>query len=130
VARVHSDENPELLTMQKLVAELKEEMLEHLEKEESVSFPLIKELESGVSLNGVHNVLIHDLEEEHEKAGDLMKELEILSNGFTPPMGACTSYMLYFKLLQEFQDDLHKHVHLENNVLFPKVDELLQPTIS
>jgi regulator of cell morphogenesis and NO signaling len=53
-----------------------------------------------------------------------MAQLETLSNGFTPPQDACATFRVYFQNLQAFQDDLHKHVHLENNILFPKALEL------
>ena len=126
VARVHGEEQPELVEMRQLVFELNEELLAHLKKEELLSFPLIKDLESGSYVGDASKAVLKDLEEEHEEAGDLLKTLESLSNGFTPPEGACTSYVIYFKLLKEFQEDLHKHVHLENNLLFPKVDVLVQ----
>jgi regulator of cell morphogenesis and NO signaling len=60
------------------------------------------------------------LESEHEKAGELMFEIEALTNNFTPPEDACASYRVLFQNLEGFQNDLHKHVHLENNILFPK----------
>lgn len=122
VARVHGEAHPELLEMRQLVHALNSELLEHIDKEEKESFPLIKALETEGFEGKVNQILLDELEDEHEVAGGLMKQLEAISNAFTPPEGACTSYTVYFKLLQEFQDDLHKHVHLENNVLFPKVE--------
>ena len=125
VARVHGSEHPELIEMLKLVLELNSEMLSHLQKEESVTFPRIKQMETGYSDNSFQSLVLDELEEEHEAAGGIMGELETLSKGFTPPEGACTSYVIYFKALKEFQDDLHKHVHLENNILFPKVQKMV-----
>jgi regulator of cell morphogenesis and NO signaling len=65
-----------------------------------------------------------DLEAEHDEAGEIMAQLEVLSNGFVPPADACTTYRVYFQNLKAFRDDLHKHVHLENNILFVKAREL------
>lgn len=125
VATVHGDQNAELVEMLALVKSLYSELIDHLNKEEKELFPLIKLLETD-SWNGkLNSILMKELEDEHELAGGIMAQLESLSNSFTPPEGACTSYVIYFKTLKEFQDDLHMHVHLENNVLFPKVKDLL-----
>jgi regulator of cell morphogenesis and NO signaling len=63
---------------------------------------------------------IRMMENEHESAGENMEEIRLLSSNFTPPEGACTSYRVLFAKLQEFEQDLHRHVHLENNILFSK----------
>jgi regulator of cell morphogenesis and NO signaling len=125
VARVHSGRSPELVEMLALVRGLDIEMIEHLNKEEKDLFPVIKEIENSGGDAKLSGLLLRELEDEHELAGGIMQQLEELSNGFTPPSGACTSYVIYFKTLKEFQEDLHMHVHLENNVLFPKVLDLV-----
>ncbi len=126
VARVHGYEQPELIKMNQLVNDLNVEMINHLTKEEKHTFPLIKQLE----INGISSInedfLISELEDEHEAAGAIMEQLRELSNQFQFPEGACSSYQIYFKTLNEFEEDLHKHVHLENNVLFAKVESMLQ----
>ncbi len=126
VARVHGYEQPELIKMNQLVNDLNDEMINHLTKEEKHTFPLIKQLE----INGISSInedfLISELEDEHEAAGVIMEQLRELSNQFQFPEGACSSYQIYFKTLNEFEEDLHKHVHLENNVLFAKVESMLQ----
>ncbi len=126
VARVHGAERPELVAMNTLVQELNSELLAHLEKEEEHTFPLIKKLEAEEVSPETEEFLIAELEDEHEAAGSILEQLSELSNEYQFPQGACSSYQIYFKTLQEFQDDLHKHVHLENNVLFAKVEGMLQ----
>ncbi len=130
VAKVHGKTYPELQEMLDLFLELKDEMLSHLDKEEKILFPYIKKL-GKMSAEGKTAArelqfespeeAIAMLEDEHEAAGDIMLQIKILSNSFTPPQDACTTFRVYFQNLEAFQDDLHKHVHLENNILFPKV---------
>jgi regulator of cell morphogenesis and NO signaling len=87
----------------------------HMNKEETQLFPALKEF--GTSK--LHDVSL--LEDEHENAGALMEEIRNLTSNYTPPVEACTSYRVLFQLLNEFEGDLHQHVHLENNVLFRKI---------
>lgn len=112
--------------MNQLVNDLNDEMISHLNKEEQHTFPLIKQWEAEGVSSEMEELLISELEDEHEAAGSIMEQLSELSNGFQFPERACSSYQIYFKTLQEFQDDLHKHVHLENNVLFAKVEHMAQ----
>lgn len=121
VANRHGQSHPELFEILKVVRQLGPELLGHLEKEENETFPSIKALVKNLKKNKSESPMFDVLEEEHEKAGELMAIIEELSNGFTPPEGACASYHLLFKNLEAFKLDLHKHVHLENNILFPKV---------
>ena len=60
------------------------------------------------------------MEEEHENAGDILKEIKQLSNNYSPPNGACNTFKALYAKLEEFEQDLHQHIHLENNILFPK----------
>ncbi|MFW6348269.1 MAG: hemerythrin domain-containing protein [Cyclonatronaceae bacterium] len=69
---------------------------------------------------------VDEMVEEHQAAGDTLKIIAALSNDYTPPEGACTTYSVLYKNLQAFEADLHKHVHLENNILLPKAEALLQ----
>lgn len=120
VARVHGGRHSELLDILQRVRLLTEEMLGHLQKEEEELFPQIKELVRKNKSGSVKAAIVEALEDEHDKAGSLMEEIEELTNGFNPPEDACASYRVLFQNLQGFQQDLHKHVHLENNILFPK----------
>lgn len=133
VAGVHGSRHPELVDIHRLFTRLKDEMLDHLEKEEQVLFPYIKNLvnaENGEESTNANpgfrtvEVPINLMEQEHEAAGGIMDEIKTLSNHFRPPEDACATFRVLFKNLQGFQEDLHKHVHLENNILFPKAKEL------
>lgn len=124
VARVHGERDPELLDILQNVRLLRSEMMEHLQKEEEELFPQIKELVTQKKTGSVKAAIVEALEEEHDKAGELMAKIEELTNGFNPPENACASYRVLFQNLEGFQEDLHKHVHLENNILFPKALKL------
>jgi regulator of cell morphogenesis and NO signaling len=98
-----------------------------MQKEEQILFPVIKELVAGKKKSvktaipfGTLRNPIRVMEEEHEGAGEDMENIRRLSNNFTVPADACFSYRLLYKQLEEFEQDLHQHVHLENNILFPK----------
>jgi regulator of cell morphogenesis and NO signaling len=125
VAQVHGAHHPELSEINKLVQEVCDEMSEHMVKEETVLFPYVKHL---VKTNG--DTKFDSLETvqepidiavtEHELVGGNMEQIRKLSNNYELPEDACASYSYLFKTLDEFEDDLHTHVHLENNILFPK----------
>jgi regulator of cell morphogenesis and NO signaling len=124
VARVHGERDPELYDILQNVNLLRSEMLGHLQKEEQELFPQIKDLVTQKKTGSVKSAIVGALEEEHDKAGELMANIEELTNGFNPPSNACASYRVLFQNLKGFQQDLHKHVHLENNILFPKALKL------
>lgn len=111
VARVHGERHPENLVIRDAFLALADEMRAHMEDEETVVFPNI--------LKGkVTRAQLRELEQEHEAAGALMATIREASHGFTPPEDACATYRILFKNLADFEADLHKHVHLENNILF------------
>jgi regulator of cell morphogenesis and NO signaling len=124
-AVAHGEEDVELVSIHEKFNLLSEELLNHLEKEEKVLFPMIKELKAQSEqvqqemLQGPLSVMIA----EHDTAGELIKSIRILSNNYTPPEHACPTYTIAFKKLKEFDNDLMKHIHLENNILFKKVNE-------
>lgn len=132
VANVHGGTNPELAVIRAKLAELAEELTDHLAEEEVVVFPMIAKLEekkasagaelteSQTSIGNPVSLLI----EEHDNAGVLMAEIRSLSRNFIAPEYACTTYYAFFDGLREFERDLHRHVHLENNILFPRAIEL------
>lgn len=125
VCAAHGEDNIELLNIQQDFQDLAEEMLSHMEKEEVALFPALKRLEtysdSGHPLAENLKAPIDMMEREHVIAGDLMKSIRNLSNHYTVPEFACPTYRVTFQKLKEFDDDLMTHVHLENNILFPKV---------
>ncbi len=125
VARVHGARHPELLDIHQLVENLGTELSEHLVKEEQLLFPFIKELVSAeVKQENSIEGPVSMMETEHEMAGRDLEQIRALSNNFPLPPDACASYSLLYRMLEEFEDDLHIHVHLENNILFPKALKL------
>ncbi len=130
VYKVHGGSHPELARMFELVQMIKSELEVHLQKEEIILFPYIKSLVqkkddlSRMAAFGTVQSPINVMEMEHESVGIAMAEIRTLSNNYSIPADACTTYKLYFELLEEFESDLHQHIHLENNILFPKAIEL------
>jgi regulator of cell morphogenesis and NO signaling len=128
VVNRHGDTQAHLPAMQKTLAQLDDELIHHLAKEENILFPYIAgleaALESGSALPdacfGTIANPIAMMNSEHEGAGELLAELQRLSGDFTTPVGACPTYLAYYAGLKEFQQDLHQHIHLENNILFPR----------
>ena len=128
VMKVHGSHHPELARINQLVGEASRELTSHLSKEEKILFPYIKELTSPATDNnqsysahfgGVKSP-INIMEMEHDLVGKLFDEIHTLSNSYKLPKDACASYTLLYKMLEEFEEDLHLHIHLENNILFPK----------
>lgn len=132
VARVHGDLHPETITVATTFNKIAEELQTHLAAEEQLLFPYIHDLvqrqKNGTAFASASSQKaqqpISQMELEHEVTGKNMDYINRLTNGYTLPAGACASYTLLYKWLQEFEDDLHQHVHLENNILFPKAIEL------
>lgn len=128
VARVHGKQHPELLEINQLVKDVCNELAPHMIKEESILFPFIKQLDTNDSSAAFqqHHAFksvespIDMMEHEHEIVGRKMEEIRELSKNYTVPDDGCASYSFLFKSLDEFEKDLHIHVHLENNILFPK----------
>ncbi len=128
VAKVHGKQHTELATISNLVGEVCTELTSHMIKEEKVLFPYIKELvaakKSGSDLQtGPFNSIqspISMMEHEHDIVGRKMDMIRVLSDNYSLPEDACASYSILFKILEEFENDLFIHIHLENNILFPK----------
>ncbi len=128
VVNRHGDTQPELPVIQSKLRLLDEELLSHLAKEEAVLFPYIAKLERAASGDGPtpkscfgtvgHPIAM--MTQEHDSAEGLMAELRTLSQCFTTPPGACPTYLAFYDGLREFSEDLHQHIHLENNILFPR----------
>jgi regulator of cell morphogenesis and NO signaling len=123
VAKVHGDDHPEMIAVRDELAALSAELDSHMMKEEVVLFPAICELFSGAgAANAPVNCAIRQMRHEHDDAGASLERLEKLTNGFTPPPGACNTFMALIDGLREFRDAMYRHVHLENHVLFPRVE--------
>lgn len=132
VVNRHGGTNPELALIREKVTELAEELTEHLADEEIHVFPMIADMEkrtrsigqetgqSQTSIGNPISLLIQD----HDHAGVLLAEIRSLSGDFTAPGYACSTYRAFYDGLKDFERDLHRHVHLENNILFPRAIEL------
>lgn len=128
VASVHGAQHPETIRVAEIFAKVANDLTLHLMKEEKVLFPFIKEMSDvqdkagrlSESAFGAVSNPIQMMESEHEEAGEALQTIRELTDNFTLPAGACNSYTILYKKLDEYENDLHKHVHLENNILFPK----------
>ncbi|MCQ6280981.1 iron-sulfur cluster repair di-iron protein [Bacillus sp. EB600] len=121
VSRVHGDNHPELLKVNELFYAFKKGMLEHMVKEEAVVFPLIKQLEANTVENREEAInMISELEKEHDESGSLLKELRTVTADFQLPFDACGTYTLVYQRLEMLEEETFMHVHLENNILFPR----------
>lgn len=131
VTAKHSPHYPELTNLHAAFRQLQEELNVHFMKEEKVLFPLIKQMTEAFRnpaapkpfLNSAEEP-IEGMEADHDMAGEVLRYMSALTNGYTPPQGACNSFRLLYAKLQDLENDLHIHVHLENNILFPKTLEL------
>ncbi|MCK8486174.1 iron-sulfur cluster repair di-iron protein [Paenibacillus sp. MBLB2552] len=126
VSRVHGEGDPHLLEVARLFGELRRELLEHTDKEEAEVFPKMLNWDAGrePEVLGKLQVAIADLESEHDGAGNILKQLRELTEDFQPPTHACTTYRLTYARLEELEGMTFTHVHLENNVLFPRYTEV------
>jgi regulator of cell morphogenesis and NO signaling len=128
VVNRHGDTQAHLKAMQSLLVLLDDELIHHLGKEEHVLFPYVAKLERALISGGAHPEAcfgsiqspIAMMTSEHDAAGALIAELRRLSDNYTTPVGACPTYHAYYDGLKEFEQDLHQHIHLENNILFPR----------
>lgn len=128
VCNVHGAAHQELVRLRVDFHALAQELSTHMMKEEMVLFPYIERMEESLlsgepilpaPFGSVENP-VAKMVHEHDSAGNLLRNMRALSNGYTPPEGACTSYKALYSALAEFERDLHQHVHLENNILFPR----------
>lgn len=134
IKHVHGHAHPELMEVYDLFKASAEDLLLHLHKEEAVLFPYVLHLveanKNNVKIDtppflSIQNP-VHMMEEDHELEGERFKKIALLTNDFRLPEGACHSYAIAYKELEVYVVDLHKHIHLENNILFPKAVALEQ----
>jgi len=131
VLAVHGNHHPELAAIHRLFEEMAEELIDHLLKEEQVAFPFLRALEGeGEAMpfpyvafqNGPQRVLLGD----HEATGEQFRELHRLTKDYTAPADACVTFRAFYQGLADLEADLHRHIHLENNVLFPMAQKLAE----
>ena len=126
--QVHGAAHPELFEIKNLFKRTADELTQHMKKEELILFPYIKQMveaarnKTPLSAPGFGTVAnpIAMMMEEHENEGNRFEKIVAISNNYTPPADGCNTYKVTFQMLQEFESDLHTHIHLENNILFPK----------
>ncbi len=126
IADVHGSHHPELVEVASLFSQVNAELLQHLQKEEEVLFPAITEALRGDSREA-RNIIASEISRmsgEHEFAGGAIDHISVLTNNYRVPEDACNTYLVTLRLLKQFEDDLHIHVHLENNILYPKALKL------
>ncbi len=132
ICQVHGKNHPELFRIKDIFYKISGVIITHQKKEEIMLFPFIKRLvkvhenreafknNTSATVKGPVSMLT----DEHEEQGAAFRKIAGLSNDYTPPEDACNTYVATLNLLQDFERDLHKHIHLENNILFPKALEL------
>ena len=132
VATKHAQRFPYMSKVLDLFLHLKNEMMLHMHKEETILFPRIKEVESFYHFKQQKNLGINYIdgpvvmmENEHDEAGAILYKIRQLTNNYIPPEEACTTFKVSLAELKEFEEDLHRHVHLENNILFPLAQKML-----
>lgn len=128
LCKVHGANHPELFKINELFIGCAGELSQHMKKEELVLFPFVKRMVKTKESDGILSqpsfgtvsnpiaMMMH----EHDNEGERFREIAALTDNYTPPADACTTYRVTFAMLKEFEADLHKHIHLENNILFPK----------
>jgi regulator of cell morphogenesis and NO signaling len=128
ICSVHGGRHPELFEIKDHFNATAEALAQHMKKEELILFPYVRQMVQAqqeksnwetAPFGTVQNP-IDMMMEEHTTEGDRLRKIESLSNQYTPPADACNTYMVAIALLKEFEQDLHLHIHLENNILFPK----------
>jgi regulator of cell morphogenesis and NO signaling len=128
----HGANHPEITEIERLFAEISRDMIMHMQKEEQILFPYIEALERASNGRGsieppffqtIRNP-VHAMMREHDAAGDLVRQVRQASADYAPPQDACASFQSLYSELQAFETDLHQHVHLENNILFPRAVDI------
>src|SRR5680860_70421 len=132
LCKVHGERHPELLEITEHFNNSADELTMHMQKEESVLFPWVRKMVKaeqqqepleaphfGTVQNPISMMML-----EHDNEGERFRQIAELSDNYNPPVDACNTYLVTFRLLEEFEDNLHRHIHLENNILFPKAEVL------
>lgn len=136
VASKHGERYPYMIKVYQLFGAIKEEMTAHMQKEETILFPRIKEVgqlateeKKSTLSKGYINGPVNIMEMEHDHAGEMLYEIRQLTNNYTPPEDACTTFNVCLAELKAFEEDLHQHVHLENNLLFPLAEKIMRAVL-
>lgn len=128
LCRVHGERHPELFNIRTLFEESAQDLAAHMKKEELILFPFIRNMvkseENHQQLTPSHfgtvQNPIHMMEHEHTAEGERFEKISELANNYNPPADACNTFKVTYAMLKEFENDLHTHIHIENNILFPR----------
>lgn len=124
VAAVHGDTEPRLRQIREVYVAFQEELTAHMMKEEQILFPMIREIETATAAPQFHCGSLANpvaqMESEHDSAGDALAQFRSLTDDYTPPEWACNTFRALYDALANLEQNMHQHVHKENNVLFPK----------
>ncbi len=134
LCKVHGERHPELFQIKELFDGSAQDLAAHLKKEELILFPFIRNMMqariSGEALRqpsfGTVENPVNMMKHEHALEGERLRNIAELTSNYTPPSDACNTFRVTYAMLQDFENDLHKHIHLENNILFPKAIRLEQ----
>lgn len=133
LCKVHGERHPELFEVRELFTQSVNDLTLHMRKEENILFPVIRAFTEAELSRQKLNTLppfgsvsnpINTMMAEHDNEGSRFRKIEALTNNYTPPPDGCTTYRVAYALLAEFEADLHQHIHLENNILFPRALKL------
>lgn len=127
IRNVHGSGHRELFELDQLYHALKAELEEHLAKEEAEIFPLVKQYAENQQRETLQKAVatIEGLEAEHSACGELLSRMRDITDNYTLPADACPTYTVTFQKLEELEDDMFRHIHLENNILFPRLEKEL-----
>lgn len=132
IAAVHGENHPELHEVYEQFTKSAGALAVHMKKEEMILFPFIKKMFSALEL---HKPVSHSsfdavedpiraMHQDHDQEGERFRRISYLTHNYTPPQDACATYKVAFRMLEDFEKDLHLHIHLENNILFPMALEM------
>jgi len=132
IAGIHGAHHPEVIQIAAIFDKIAIDLAAHMKEEDTLFFPAVKRADAAriagftpdANDQDTIRVCLFKFYPEHEKIGDAVHSIRHLSNGYLIPPDVCNTFMVTYRKLEEFEDDLHKHVHLENNILFPKAAEL------
>lgn len=132
VRSVHAQRHPELIEIEALFNNLKADLTLHMRKEEMILFPYINELEDALAkgrrapapMFGTVKNPIRMMRMEHDTAGEILRNIRALTSDFAVPADACISFQTLYQAMEGLEQDLHRHIHLENNVLFPRAETM------
>lgn len=127
VVRAHGAEDPEVIELAELFGQTRTELETHMRREEDFLFPACREIAASENGRSPDDGLLAELDDEHQSAGDALRQMRILSDDYRPETAHCTTHRVLRHEMHEFELELHRHIHEENNILFPRVREMATP---